>query len=284
MMPFYRPSTPRALAVIAGDYALILAIIVSSEWVQSLLVYFVAMILIAGRQVALLNLTHAAAHNALFGIKWLNDHLDWLIAYPVLDAVDIYRVSHLEHHRDFRLASPDRFYFLHDELALPRRGPLGRLWVVILRPALGYAGLTFFLDTFGMIRRAPGFAFRLLLYWAAVIAVCVWLGCAYQLLIYWFVPMIWICPILHLWAEIGDHYGAAGVARNFKGWFWSILVKPHETYHCVHHLYPHIPFYCHRAAERHLVMRGVRMETLASLRDFLGIVFSSVPGDRQVRQ
>src|ERR1700726_2861745 len=107
MMPFYRPSTPRALAIIAGDYLLVAAIIAGSEWAQSPLGCLVAMVLIAGRQVAFLNLTHAAAHHALFGTKRLNDCVDWLIAYPVLDAVRIYRPSHLEHHRDFRLGSPD---------------------------------------------------------------------------------------------------------------------------------------------------------------------------------
>lgn len=64
-----------------------------------LLLCVLAVIVLAGRQLALGILTHDAAHGSLFKTKWLNDHLtDWLCARPVWNNLHQYRPYHLKHH------------------------------------------------------------------------------------------------------------------------------------------------------------------------------------------
>ena len=64
-----------------------------------LLIYIVALVILAGRQLALAILTHDASHQSLFKTKWLNDTLtDWLCARPVWNDLHKYRKHHLRHH------------------------------------------------------------------------------------------------------------------------------------------------------------------------------------------
>jgi fatty acid desaturase len=58
-----------------------------------------ALILIAGRQLALAILLHEATHGTLFKSRWCNDVLvDWLCARPIWQDVSRYRTHHLVHH------------------------------------------------------------------------------------------------------------------------------------------------------------------------------------------
>ena len=64
-----------------------------------LLICIVALVILAGRQLALAILTHDASHQSLFKTKWLNDTLtDWLCARPVWNDLHKYRKHHLRHH------------------------------------------------------------------------------------------------------------------------------------------------------------------------------------------
>jgi fatty acid desaturase len=61
--------------------------------------FFLAMAVIAGRQLCLAILMHDASHGTLFKTRWLNDVLsDWLCARPIWNDLHKYRVHHLVHH------------------------------------------------------------------------------------------------------------------------------------------------------------------------------------------
>ncbi len=89
------------------------AVTVIGAWVQSFGVvaaaavldrwwaYLVAFLLM-GRAFALLNiLGHEAAHRLLFSRRRINDLVGrWLLAYPAFLPFDLYRRSHMAHHRD----------------------------------------------------------------------------------------------------------------------------------------------------------------------------------------
>ena len=86
-------------AVIAATFA-----IVASSWGYlptwgKFGITIVALIILAGRQLALAILMHDASHQSLFKNKWLNDYFaDWLCARPIWNDLHKYRAHHLRHH------------------------------------------------------------------------------------------------------------------------------------------------------------------------------------------
>jgi fatty acid desaturase len=264
-----------SLAFVALDYAVIFGAAAAAVRLQSPVVTAAAMVIIAGRQVALSNLKHAASHYALFTRKAHNDHCDWLLSFPILQSVSLYRAAHLDHHREFTLRLPNRYEYLHDVLRLPALSRWRRTWVVFLRPLLGHAGFDFLRETGQELMAAPGIALRLAVHWAALLAAFAALGWLHHLLLFWLVPLVWLQPVLTLWAEVSDHFGAADETRNQRGIFYALLFKGHDMYHWVHHQYPYVPFYRVKALQRELARSGVAAEETSGLRGFLRIVYSS---------
>lgn len=61
--------------------------------------FLLALVVIAGRQLALAILQHEGAHGTLFKTRWMNDSLtDWLCARPVWQHLPKYRSHHFVHH------------------------------------------------------------------------------------------------------------------------------------------------------------------------------------------
>ena len=88
--------------IIAGVMAVL------ARWPHPL-TFVAALILIAGRQLALAVLEHEAAHGTLFKTRWMNNVLgDWLCARPVWQHLQKYREHHFVHHtRTGTEADPD---------------------------------------------------------------------------------------------------------------------------------------------------------------------------------
>ena len=263
-----------AFAFIALDYAVVVAAAVLAAHVRIPLVTAAAIVIIAGRQAAMMNLMHAASHYSLFGHKSDNDFYDFLYAWLILDSVLLYRPSHLEHHRDILLRSPDRFNFLHGELRLPSQTRWQRTWTVFVRPILGYSAWSFVSETAKAFREMPRVARRIGVYWCALIASFAALGLLREFLLFWVLPLVYLYPILTLWAEISDHFATAFDVRNQHGLFYEILLKSHEKYHWVHHHYPYVPFYRLAALHETLTASGIVVDESRGPRDFLRIVYS----------
>ena len=86
-------------AVIGGTFATVAGFWEYLPNWGRLLICIVALVILAGRQLALAILTHDASHQSLFKTKWLNDTLtDWLCARPVWNDLHKYRKHHLRHH------------------------------------------------------------------------------------------------------------------------------------------------------------------------------------------
>lgn len=85
--------------VIALTFVMVAGLWPYLNGVGKVLICIVALIILAGRQLALGILTHDAAHRSLFKTAWLNDVLvDWLCARPVWNNLQYYRPYHLLHH------------------------------------------------------------------------------------------------------------------------------------------------------------------------------------------
>lgn len=86
-------------AVIGGTFTA-----VASTWEYlpvwgKLLMCIAALVILAGRQLALAIIMHDASHQSLFKTKWLNDiATDWLCARPIWNDLKKYRAHHLRHH------------------------------------------------------------------------------------------------------------------------------------------------------------------------------------------
>ncbi len=94
------PDFRNALTVVGAwiqSFGVVAAAAIINRWWCYLLAF-----LLMGRAFALLNiLGHEAAHRLLFSRRRINDLVGrWLLAYPALLPFDLYRRSHMAHHRD----------------------------------------------------------------------------------------------------------------------------------------------------------------------------------------
>jgi len=76
------------------------AFLVLARWPNPF-TFLAALIVIAGRQMALGILQHEASHGTLFKMRWCNQVVgDWACARPVWQTLDKYRRHHLRHHAE----------------------------------------------------------------------------------------------------------------------------------------------------------------------------------------
>ncbi len=126
-------------AVIGGTFATVAGFWEYLPNWGRLLICIVALVILAGRQLALAILTHDASHQSLFKTKWLNDTLtDWLCARPVWNDLHKYRKHHLRHHsKTSTLYDPD--------LSLVTGFPTSKKSVMrkFMRDLLGVTGFKF---------------------------------------------------------------------------------------------------------------------------------------------
>ncbi|MGH9969961.1 MAG: fatty acid desaturase [Pyrinomonadaceae bacterium] len=266
-----------AVLIIAADYAITIAIVLLAIIAHHPLVTILAIPLIAGRQVAFLNLVHAAGHHSLFSKRDTNYSVDLFVGYLIFDAVRPYRSYHLQHHREFTRKEQDRFDYLEERLPGHHDGPWRRTWEVIIKPVFGFATFDFVRAVVVQAQGNPWWAWRLAAYWIVVVSAFWWAGWLGYLLLYWFLPLVWLYPVFYSWAELSDHYAVKEDARNQRGLFYLLFIKGHEMYHAVHHRYPRIPFYRIRAASRYLSSIGENLEETRGVVDFVKILYRRPP-------
>lgn len=94
-----RRSDLRGAWAIASTWAVVgVAFSAAARW-PTVPVIAAAIVVIAGRQLALAILQHEGAHGTLFATRWMNVVLaDWLCARPVWQHLGKYRAHHLVHH------------------------------------------------------------------------------------------------------------------------------------------------------------------------------------------
>lgn len=84
---------------IASTWAIIAGVMTVLAIWPNPFTFLLALMVIAGRQLALAILQHEGAHGTLFKTRWMNDVLtDWLCARPVWQHLPKYRSHHFVHH------------------------------------------------------------------------------------------------------------------------------------------------------------------------------------------
>jgi fatty acid desaturase len=234
------------------------------------LICMIALVILAGRQLALAILMHDAAHHSLFKTKWCNMYLtDWLCARPIWQNVKLYRPYHLRHHA--KTSQPD-----DPDLSLVKNFPISQNSFVrkVVRDLTGQSGLKFLFGRVLMdlellewsvandpkpIPRANRTVVELgqnllknssgmLLSNAVLYAVLRATGHAK---LYWLWPMAYITPFplfirIRAMAEHAGLQSSKNTLENTRttqaGWLARSLVAPiHVNYHMEHHLMASVP-------------------------------------------
>jgi fatty acid desaturase len=237
------------------------AVTVAGAWLQSFGVvaaaalidrwwgYLVAFFLM-GRAFALLNiLGHEAAHRLLFSHRRIDDLVGrWLLAYPAFTPFDLYRRSHMAHHRDEM--GPDE-----PDLDLYSGYPISHSSMrrKLTRDALGVSGWKNLAPLLKAATRrsSRGLALRILGVQAAIWAAC-WAATGR----WWLYPLLWLAPWMTVWRvlnrlrAIAEHAGMARsqdrrqtthvVRQRPLARFW--MVPYHTGWHLAHHVDSGIPW------------------------------------------
>ena len=247
-----------------------------------LLLCIVALIVLAGRQLALAILTHDASHQSLFKTKWLNDTLtDWLCARPVWNDLHKYRKHHLRHHsKTSTVDDPD--------LSLVTGFPTSKKSVMrkFMRDLLGVSGFKFALGrvlmdvekmewTVSNDRRWIAQEGR---HWSdypkaflknsggaivtnAALFSALWAAGHPKLYALWVLAYVTPFPLLLRVRSMAEHAGmetsnsALNNTRTTKaGYIARALVAPiHVNYHKEHHLMAAVPYF--KLPRMHQILR-----------------------------
>lgn len=280
-----RRSDWRGACAIASTWAVIGATL----WLLALwphpLMWGVALVVIAGRQLALAILQHEAAHGTLFRTRWMNDVFgDWLCARPIWQDVRKYRAHHRRHHSATGSdADPDRSLiapFPVSRAALSRK---------LLRDLTGMTGLKVLygrlLMDAGVIRwtvandvqRLPANGRRIhdyvvtalrnmlpmMIVNAGLFAILAVSGHAWLYGV-WVLAYVTPFPVFVRIRSMAEHActeRSADPLRNTRstraGWLARATVAPFNVnYHIEHHLMASVPYYRLPALRRLLRARG----------------------------
>ena len=210
---------------------------------------YAAAFVLTGRAFVLLSiLGHEAAHRLLFSRKRPNDLIGrWLLAYPAFVPFDVYRRSHMAHHRDeLGPNEPDTGLYAGYPIS---RASLRRK---LTRDALfvsGWKNLKVLLKALTKRSSRP-LALR-------IVAVQVVLGVAMGLAGHWWLyPVLWLAPWMTVWRvlnrlrAVAEHGGMQRsddkrltthvVRQRPLARFW--LVPYNTGWHLAHHVDSGIPF------------------------------------------
>jgi fatty acid desaturase len=256
------PGGRNGLTVIGAwlqSFGVVAAAVAIDRWWAYLMAFF-----LMGRAFALLNiLGHEAAHRLLFNHKWANDLAGrWLLAYPGWTPFDVYRRSHMAHHKDEM--GPEE-----PDLGLYAGYPItpASMRRKLVRDAVGISGYKNLAPLLGALRKPSSrpVAARILgvqlLIWAAM-----WAASGR----WWVYPLLWFLPWMTVWRvlnrlrAIAEHAGMARsadrrqtthvVRQRLLARFW--IVPYHTGWHLAHHVDMGIPWRRLPDLHRELVASG----------------------------
>jgi fatty acid desaturase len=270
-----KPNTARAVYHLVETWGVIALVLYGSillyplsSGVTGVIVYLVAVAVVASRQHALMVLTHEGIHKRLSRNVWLNDGLArYVAAFPVFISLAKWRFIHLYHHQCTQTTDdPDR--------AIYARYPLGsrKFFGLLLRDVCGMNVLTtlkYFIDLplitpefnrrfLGDIRAAQ---YRQVAdmrtftaFWlVVVIGGLIFAGGQGALMfgLYWLVPYCTLTQVFFRIRGAIEHGNVPDPENPYQqtrtyflpptvGFFFA---PKQVNYHLEHHLYPSVPFF-----------------------------------------
>jgi fatty acid desaturase len=265
-------STGRAIATVAGQYALIaLTIFVVEASANWGLFYPLAILIIGTRQYALgESMAHEASHSHLSGSRVINEGLGFATTWPFFYTLSGYRRFHNKEHHNVPLdSSNNSIYEDYEDWGLPpAENPLTAdqaVWHLVIKPLSGIISFRHLIKTIedwywdsDLVENT-----LMLVLWAVALALVIHFGYVMELLAYWIVPWLTVMAVLNFWSEVGDHYRVTDAAtRSDLNWFVNTFISHNIGYHALHHHYPKIPWF--RLPEAHRALRDDITEQIST--------------------
>ena len=284
----------RGFVSIATDYLWIAAACFLSLGVHPLF-YPVSVLVIGARQRALGSLFHDASHGTLFRSRRLSAGVSRVFCgWPILQSMQAYRWAHvIGHHSrmgdpvhdpDYKGLKDSGVYEAHRGPDFFRRFVLGALCG---RLTIRYVK-SLMLSRLAAASQTPKARVEsglILAFHASVAAVAYTQGWFTNLLLFWWVPLVVVYPVIGWFSELSEHYPLMASAderrfhsRNrYPSRIERLFVGMHsDSLHLTHHLLPAVPHWNLDAATQ--ILREDR--TFAQWDDAWGGIFSSDRRDR----
>lgn len=216
----------------------------------------VAACYIGARQRYLSNLAHECVHQKLMVNRGSNRLIGYLLTGLLGEGLAPYRATHTVHHAMLGSEQDPMFQsYRSGDIRAAGASPSRAMFVrrVILRNALWH------LPTSALrvlLTKAPEESWKAPVAragsWAVAAAVCWQFGVVGDLLMFWFVPLVLVRPVVTWITDLGNHAGlienTGDVLRQTRGWssHWLTrhLLGGHldDLYHPIHHWCPQIPW------------------------------------------
>ncbi len=251
---------------ICANWIIIGTSIAAATHFNSIFLTFTVLLVIGARQHALFVMIHEAAHLHIARNKLLNDWTsDLCCAFPLLFDTEVYRKNHLKHHRHLNTNQDPDWMRKAGQIqwtfpTSPKQLLLFVPHFIFVSGPIEWASILWRFSGFGEKARWEAetrFLLFKLSYFTLAGLVIFTLGVEKQALLYWFVPMFFILPVVGRIRSVAEHFAVSykdphNSSRDVRvGHIEGFLLAPHSvSYHLTHHEYPHIPFY-HLAQAHH---------------------------------
>jgi fatty acid desaturase len=255
----YEIDSLRALGAVAGTWAMIILTIASALWSHSVIVWFVAIFIIARCQHALMVLAHDAAHFRLLENRFWNDFIGhWICFWPVGSSLEGYRSVHLRHHRylhtdkdpDLSLSRPYpattaswRRKLIRDISGISELQIRGYIKVENGRSHLARGRMLRDFTPAAIARRIAFLAF---------LATLFYFGYLFAFIVLWVIPEMTVQRVIARVRAVLEHGGVPDRNDGLRNsrtiisrtWIMRFMMNPHHVaYHLEHHLFPAVPHY-----------------------------------------
>lgn len=89
-------------------------------------------------------------------------------------------------------------------------------------------------------------------FWLSILSLFYWLGLLFYLMLFWFIPLFFIFPIIGWFIEMAEHYPIIAISTKELNMTWNRFSHPierfflsihNENYHLTHHIRPDIPYW-----------------------------------------
>jgi len=242
------PNLSNGLTVV-GALAQTFGLIALAAWIDRPIVWVAAFVLMARGFALLAILGHEAAHRLLFSNRRLNDAVGkWLLAYPGFVPIDLYRRSHMAHHRD-EMGPEEPDVGLYAGYPITHASFRRKL----TRDAVGISGWK---NLKGLLRglhsqRTRGVALAILATQVVLLALFTLAGWPQLYFLLWLGPWMTGWRVLNRLRSIAEHGGMSRspdrrctthhVRQHWPARFWMV---PYNTgWHLAHHVDSGVPFH-----------------------------------------
>ncbi len=262
----YEKDNYKNIYYIGLDWSIIISSILLANKYHNLITYCIAIFLIGSRMRALENLLHNGSHGMLFANRTVNLIVTKLLcAYPIFLSYNLYRQSHMDHHRWFGNVNHDPDLIRYIKLGIDKLpySPIHmlltilKMFILIGIPKYVYGTISATL----LHSDRNNELIQRVLYIVIVFSITSYFWSFDVVLKFWLIPYFTIFQMIRYLAEISEHGGLYGtsereidLARNNTDNFMSFFIYAHsDNYHLIHHLFPAVSHFNMKKAHKILL-------------------------------